>query len=200
MNKQTPRIAAIPAAGRARRLMMVGATAAIVSAFSIIGVSHAQEGQAPQATQQKQGGPHGQMNPERAEKRFDHMLKRVVPDATPEQKTKLGAIAKSAFNDLRPLMEQNRAAHEQGLKLLAQPTIDRKALEQVRQTEQKLADQRSRRMTQAFADAAEVLTPAQRVKAVEQLSKHRGGFGHRFGHGPRHDRDQAPKAPAPAAQ
>lgn len=200
MNKQTPRIAAIPAAGRARRLMMVGATAAIVSAFSIIGVSHAQEGQAPQATQQKQGGPHGKMNPERAEKRFDHMLKRVVPDATPEQKTKLGAIAKSAFNDLRPLMEQNRAAHEQGLKLLAQPTIDRKALEQVRQTEQKLADQRSRRMTQAFADAAEVLTPAQRVKAVEQLSKHRGGFGHRFGHGPRHDRDHAPKAPAPAAQ
>ncbi len=199
MNKQTPRIATIPATDRARRLMMVGATAAIVSAFSIIGVSHAQEGQAPQATQQ-QGGPHGKMNPERAEKRFDHMLKRLVPDATPEQKTKLGAIAKSAFNDLRPIQEQNRAAHAQGLKLLAQPTIDRKALEQVRQTEQKLADQRSRRMTQAFADAAEVLTPAQRVKAVEQLSKHRGGFGHRFGHGPRHDRDHASKAPAPAAQ
>jgi len=55
-------------------------------------------------------------------------------------------------------------------------------------------------MTQAFADAAEVLTPAQRVKAVEQLSKHRGSFGHRFGHGPRHDRDHAPKAPAAAAQ
>ena len=211
MNSQTPRntVAVVPVAGRARRLMMVGATAALFSALSIVGVSHAQEGQAAQATQQqKQGGPHGKMNPERAEKRFDHMLKRVVPDATPEQKTKLGAIAKSAFNDLRPIMEQNRAAHEQGLKLLAQPTIDRKALEQVRQTEQKLADQRSRRMTQAFADAAEVLTPAQRVKAVEQLSKHRG-FGHRFGHhfGPEgHDRDHGRKgppaapAPAPAAQ
>jgi Spy/CpxP family protein refolding chaperone len=201
MNKQTPSIAAIPTAARARRLMLVGATAALVSAFSIVGVSHAQEGQAaPTAQQQKQGGPHGKMNPERAEKRFDHMLKRLVPDATPEQKTKLGAIAKAAFNDLRPLQEQNRAAHAQGLKLLAQATIDRKALEQIRQTEQKLADQRSRRMTQAFADAAEVLTPAQRVKAVEQLSKHRGGFGHRFGHGPRHDRDHAPKAPAAAAQ
>ncbi|RQO34744.1 hypothetical protein DBR37_10210 [Herminiimonas sp. KBW02] len=201
MNSQQTRntIAVVPAAGRARRLMMVGATAAIFSALSIVGISHAQEGQAPQATQQqKQGGPHGKMNPERAEKRFDHMLKRVVPDATPEQKTKLGAIAKSAFNDLRPIMEQNRAAHEQGLKLLAQPTIDRKALEQVRQTEQKLADQRSRRMTQAFADAAEVLTPAQRVKAVEQLSKHRGGFGHRFG--PEgHDRDHGRKGPPPAA-
>lgn len=204
MNSQTRNtVAVVPAAGRARRLMMVGATAAIFSALSIVGVSHAQEGQAPQAAtqQQKQGGPHGKMNPERAEKRFDHMLKRVVPDATPEQKTKLGAIAKSAFNDLRPIMEQNRAAHEQGLKLLAQPTIDRKALEQVRQTEQKLADQRSRRMTQAFADAAEVLTPAQRVKAVEQLGKHRGGFGHRFGHrfGPEgHDRDHGRKGPPPA--
>lgn len=203
MNSQTRNtVATVPAAGRARRLMMVGATAAIFSALSIVGVSHAQEGQVPQATQQqKQGGPHGKMNPERAEKRFDHMLKRVVPDATPEQKTKLGAIAKSAFNDLRPIMEQNRAAHEQGLKLLAQPSIDRKALEQVRQTEQKLADQRSRRMTQAFADAAEVLTPAQRVKAVEQLSKHRGGFGHRFGHRfghEGHDRDHGRKGPPPA--
>lgn len=206
MNSQNPRttITTIPRAGRAHRLMMVGATAAIVSALSLVGVSYAQEGQAPQATQQ-QAGPHGKMNPERAAKRFDHMLNRVVPDATPEQKAKLGAIAKATFNDLRPLQEQNRAAHQQGLKLLAQPTIDRKALEQVRQTEQKLADQRSRRMTQAFADAAEVLTPAQRVKAVEQLSKHRGGFGHRFGHrfghGP--DGEHGPKGrpaapPAPA--
>ncbi|WP_076593190.1 Spy/CpxP family protein refolding chaperone [Herminiimonas arsenitoxidans] len=211
MNKQTPlnkmTIASVQTASRGRRLMMVGATAAIVSVLSFAGVSYAQEGQAPQTTtQQKHFDHRDKMNPEHAGKRFDRMLSRLVPDATPEQKTKLDAIAKAAFTDLRPLHEQSRAAHAQGLKLLAQSTIDRKAIEQVRQTEQKLADQRSRRMSQAFADAAEVLTPAQRVKAVEQLSKHGPGFGHRFGHGPRHghgpDRGPgaAPQAPAPAAQ
>lgn len=175
-----------------RRLMMITAGAALVSALSIAGVSYAQEGQAPQKPNAEHHfGAHGKMDPAKAEKRMQRMLKRLVPDATAEQKAKLSVIAKAAFNDLRPLQEKSRDARAQGMKLLAQATLDRNAIEQVRQTQQQLADQRSRRMTQAFADAAEVLTPAQRVKAAEEMGKRGHGFGHK-GHGPRHGHGHAP--------
>lgn len=200
MNKQIPgKASLIKSTPHGRRLMMITVGAALVSALSIVGVSHAQEGQAPQKPQaERHFGPHGKMDPAQAEKRMQHMLKRLVPDATAEQKTKLSAIAKTAFTDLRPLQEKSREARAQGMKLLAQPTIDRNALEQVRQTQQQLDDQRSRRMTQAFADAAEVLTPAQRVKAAEELGKRGHHFG-RDGHGPRPDHGRGP-APEPKAK
>lgn len=206
MNKQIPskQSALVNNAPRGRRMLMITAGAALVSALSIVGVSYAQEGQAPQKAQtERHFGQHGKMDPAKAEKRFDHMLKRLVPDATADQKTKLSAIAKAAFTDLRPIQEKSREARAQGVKLLAQPTIDRNALEQVRQTQQQLADQRSRRVSQAFADAAEVLTPAQRVKAAAEIGKRGHGFGGHHGHGPRHD--QRPgngegRGPAPAAK
>jgi Spy/CpxP family protein refolding chaperone len=200
MNSPSPRneqlIAQDTARSRSRRLMIAGASAVLVSALSFAGVSDAQEAQAPQKVRQERHGHHGKMNPEQAEKRVERMLNRLVPDATPEQKTKLIAIAKAAFNDLHPLREKSREAHAQGMRLLAQPDIDRNALEQVRQTEQTLADQRSRRVTQAFADAAEVLTPAQRVAAAEKMAKHHGHHGfhrdHRDHDGHRgHDGDAA---------
>lgn len=205
MNKQIPskESALVKSTSHGRRMIMITAGAALVSALSIVGVSYAQEGQAPQKAQaERHFGPHGKMDPAHAEKRMDRMLKRLVPDATAEQKTKLSAIAKAAFNDLRPIQEKSREARAQGVKLLAQPTIDRNALEQVRQTQQQLADQRSRRMTQAFADAAEVLTPAQRVKAAEEIGKRGHGFGHR-GHGAHHDQRHGngeARGPAPAAK
>ena len=198
MNKQIPgnELVLVKSAKHNRRIIMITAGAALVSALSIVGVSYAQEAQALQKPQaERHFGAHGKMDPAKAEKR---MLKRLVPDATPEQQTKLSAIAKAAFTDLRPIQEKNREARAQGMKLLAQPTIDRNALEQVRQTQQQLADQRSRRITQAYADAAEVLTPAQRVKAAEKMGKR----GHRFGHGSRHDHylEGEGRGPAPAAK
>lgn len=212
MNNQQPRNAVQAMSTRAststrgRRLLIAGATAAIVGSMSLIGVSHAQTDQKPVPTaQQKQerhgDGKHQRMSPEKAEKRFERMLDRLVPDASAEQKTKLKAISQSAFNDLRPLHEKARDARQQHAKLLAAPTIDRAAIEQARVAEQQLADQRSRIVTKAFADGAEVLTPAQRVKAAEQMKKHRKHFG---GHGPRHrgkhkpGADQAAPAPSKA--
>lgn len=206
MNKHTTPSVSSPASGsRSHRLLMAGASAVIVGAISLAGVSYAADNQAAPAKVEKHerhGGKHGKMNPEHAEKRFDRMLHRLVPDATTEQKARLSVIAKSAFADLQPLRQQSRDLHAQRSKLLSAATIDRNALEQLRQTEQKLADQRSRRVTQAFADAAEVLTPAQRVKAVEAMQKHKRGFGHGFGHGPRshHGHEHKPAAEAAKAQ
>jgi protein CpxP len=171
-----------------RRRALTATTAAMLAGlFTIAGTTHAQEktGSAPAVSSQTEQAKHHRMDPA---KRFDRMINRLVPDATPDQKTKLQAIAKSAFEDLRPLREKSRAAHAESMKLLAQPTIDRAALERVRQTQQQLADQRSRRMTQAFADAAEVLTPAQRTVAAEKLAKREGHHGFHGHHG-HHDRD-----------
>ena len=181
-----------------RRLMATGAAAVAVGLLSIAGTTQAQEGPAkPPAPHERhfERGSHGPMDPAKAAKRFDRMISRLVPDATPEQKTKLQAIAKSAFDDLRPLHEKSRAAHAESIKLLTQPTIDRAALERVRKTQQQLADQRSARVSKAFADAAEVLTPEQRATAAEKMAKHE----HRkFGRGEHHERHRDGDKPVAA--
>jgi Spy/CpxP family protein refolding chaperone len=206
MNKQITTIrTASPSRGR--RMIIASATAALVGTLSLVGISHADETKTPQAaTQQKtqqHAGKHARMTPEQAEKwaekRTDRMINRLVPDGTPEQKAKLATIAKATFSELHPLKQKIRAARVENMKLLSQPTIDRNALEQSRQTQQQLADQRSRLITKAYADAAEVLTPAQRVEVAKKLAKKRHHFRH--GHGNRHHQNHAKDgAAAPAAK
>lgn len=193
--KNQPTVLRTTPHARSRRMMLASATAAIVGVMSLIGVSHADETVAPQtATAKQHDGKHARMSPEHMEKRAERMINRMVPDATPEQKAKLAAIAKSTFGELRPLNQKIRTARAENMKLLAQPTIDRNALEKARQTQQQLADQRSRLITKAYADAAEVLTPAQRVEVAKHLAKKRHHFGHRHGHhhGKPHDGATAP--------
>lgn len=124
------------------------------------------------------GGHHGMhmregMDPAKAGKHLERMIARHVPDATPEQKARLSTIAKAAMSDLQPLGAKQRAARAEGMRLLTQPTIDRGALERVRVEQMQIAEARSKRMSQAWADAAEVLTPAQRATLAEQFAKHR---------------------------
>lgn len=124
------------------------------------------------------GGHHGMqmrdgMDPAKAGKHLERMIAHHVPDATPEQKARLSAIAKAAMADLQPLGAKQRAARAEGMRLLTQPNIDRAALERVRVEQIQIAEARSKRMSQAWADAADVLTPAQRAKLAEQAAKHR---------------------------
>lgn len=202
MNKQFTTIRTVSSNGR--RMMLAGATAALVGVMSLAGVSQAADtanntaNTTRQATQQH-AGKHRQMSPEQAEKRTQRMIERLVPDATPEQKTRLAAIAKANFEQLRPLKEKMRAARADEMKLLSQPTIDRNALEKSRQARQQLADQRSRIVTNSFADAAEVLTPAQRVEVAKKLAKKRHHFRHGHGHHGDRTHDGA-AAPAPTAK
>ena len=113
------------------------------------------------------------MDPGKAGKHLERMIARHVPDATPEQKTRLNAIAAAAMKDLQPLAAKQRTARAESMKLLAQPTIDRAAVERVRSEQMQIAEARSKRMSQAWTEAAEVLTPAQRLKLAEQAGKHR---------------------------
>jgi periplasmic protein CpxP/Spy len=97
----------------------------------------------------------------------------MVQDAggTPQQKDRLMAIATAALTELRPMREQLRQSRRAGLDLLAAPVVDRRALEQLRATQMQVADAKSRRMVQAMAEAAEVLTPEQRVKVAERMKQ-----------------------------
>lgn len=110
-------------------------------------------------------------DPEHMARHVERRMDRLVRDVggTPQQKDRLVAIATAAMAELRPLRDQSRQARVRALDLLAAPAIDRAALEQARVAQMQAADTRSRRMLQAMAEAAEVLTPEQRVKAAARL-------------------------------
>ena len=155
---------------RVRRWTLAGLAAVAAGAFGFHSVLHAGDGPGCGPGRfMRHGGP-GPMDAETVAKfidwRVSAMLSKV--DATPEQKTRIGDIAKAAAREMAPLREQHRAARAKAMELLVAPTVDRAALEKLRAEELQLAETLSRRVTQAVADAAEVLTPAQREKLAQR--------------------------------
>jgi Spy/CpxP family protein refolding chaperone len=128
------------------------------------------------------GGRHGggweQMDPEAMSKRIEAMVAYRLADidATPEQKAKIASIMQGAANDLSSLRGQGRELRRQSVELLTAPSIDRAQLEALRVQQSQLHETVSRRMLQAIADAAEVLTPEQRAQVAEKMHRrHRRG-------------------------
>ena len=122
----------------------------------------------------------GPLDPAAVDEHLERMLKHlyVEIDATDEQKQKLAPIVKQAAKDLLPLRGKVQAARAQAIELLARDTIDRGAIEALRAEQLQLAEQASRRIAQSLADAAEVLTPAQRKEFAARMEKHRHGWRH----------------------
>jgi protein CpxP len=101
---------------------------------------------------------------------IDEMLAKL--DATPEQSSRIHAILKDAMTGMGPVHERLAGAHGEIHRLLTAPTIDRGALEQLRAARIADLDQASKVLVKAMADAAEVLSPAQRAKLGTMMAQH----------------------------
>jgi len=129
------------------------------------------------------GFMHAHFTPQDAEQHIERMLKHfyVEIDATEAQKQKLEPIVRQAAKDLLPLRSKMHEARKQGLTLLTGETVDRAAIETFRAQQLQLAEAATKRFSQALADVAEVLTPAQRkdlAARLENLHGRRGGPMH----------------------
>jgi Spy/CpxP family protein refolding chaperone len=122
----------------------------------------------------------GPLDPAAVDQHLDRALKHlyVEIDATDEQKQRLEPIVKQAVKDLLPVREKARAARKQAVELLAGESIDRGAIEALRAEHLELAEQASKRFTQALADVAEVLTPVQRRQIAERMESFGRGWRH----------------------
>ena len=119
---------------------------------------------------------HGPIDPADLEKRLDRILKHlyVEIDATEAQKQQLEPIVKQAAKDLLPLRENLHAGRRDAIALLSQDRVDPAALEALRARQIGLADEASRRLTRAIAEAADVLTPAQRKELAAHFARRHG--------------------------
>jgi Spy/CpxP family protein refolding chaperone len=90
-------------------------------------------------------------------------------NATAEQRSQIQAIVNAARADLRAQRSAGPALHLEMAQLLAQPTVDARAVEALRQKMLAQHDQASQRWTQAMLEISRVLTPEQRQQAAERL-------------------------------
>ena len=100
---------------------------------------------------------------------IDRMLDQV--QASADQRSQVQAIVKAARADAQAQRGSGPALHVEMAKLLAQPTVDARAVEALRQQMLTQHDQASRRWTQAMLEISRVLTPEQRQQMAERVSQ-----------------------------
>jgi Spy/CpxP family protein refolding chaperone len=120
----------------------------------------------------KQAVGHAAMDPAAMDRHFEAMMGKILPDLTLEQKTRLRENVRAFHAGMQALHAGSGKAHAQLLDLVQQPRIDRAAIEAVRVEHMRRADAASVRMAKALADAAETLTPDQRVRLIGQMKMH----------------------------
>lgn len=122
-------------------------------------------------------GGMGDADPAVAARRLDAMVafRLADIDATPEQRSRISAIVQSLARDLHGTRAKLGELRRQSIALLGAAKIDRAALEKLRAEQLQIADASSRRLLQALADGADVLTPEQRAKLMERHQRHMQG-------------------------
>jgi len=166
-----------------RRFLGVASTVLVVTVASHAALASAQTAPAPMP----QGGAamRGQMADHGPGMRSSHGMERMLTQAgvTPAQQEQLRALRKQAWEKTRPEMEQMRELMQQRMKLLAAPTIDRGALEAMRDKQMALANQLSRDRTQSQYEMAQILTPEQRAKLYAMMQQRMERMRHHHGMG-----------------
>lgn len=91
--------------------------------------------------------------------------------ATPEQRSQIEALVKAAQPEMQAARENGRKLREQHMALMAQPTVDARALETLRQQQLAQHDAASKRMNQLMLDVSRVLTPEQRQQLAQRMQR-----------------------------
>ena len=104
-----------------------------------------------------------------APRHIDRMLDQV--QASAEQRSQVQAIVKAARADLQAQRGTEPALQVEMARLFAQPTVDARAVEALRQQMLARHDQTSQRWTQAMLDISRVLTPEQRQQVAEHMNQ-----------------------------
>jgi periplasmic protein CpxP/Spy len=107
--------------------------------------------------------------------KMQHHMQRMLDavKATPEQRAQIKQIMDTAHNDLAPQRQARQQFAAQQQALMAQPNVDARAAETLRQQWQAQREVVSKRMLQAQLDVARVLSPEQRKLMAERMSQHR---------------------------
>jgi periplasmic protein CpxP/Spy len=105
------------------------------------------------------------------DRRFGQIMDEI--GASREQSEKLRGIFEAARDDLMPARSDFESIRGEMTALISAPKIDREAAERMRAQRVEAIDRASRRMTDAFIEAAEVLTPEQRLVLVENMKDRR---------------------------
>lgn len=113
------------------------------------------------------------------------MLQRLLDDvdASKAQRKQIREIVGDAQDDLQDEREQRRRLAEQMAELFAQPSVDAKAVEALRQKMVAEHDKTSQRMTRAMLDVSRVLTAEQRQKIAAAMQERRQAMDDRRGPG-----------------
>ncbi len=113
-------------------------------------------------------GRHGMMG---SPHQVERMLSSV--NATPEQRAQIQQIMQAARTDMKAHHEAGRKLREQSQAVFAQPNVDARAAETLRQQMLAQHDQASKRKMQLMLDVSRVLTPEQRKTLAERMDKRR---------------------------
>ena len=110
--------------------------------------------------------------------RFDRFVEWKVEDmldevdATDDQRNQIHTIVKAAVADLQEARDLKREIGQGLIVAFSKETVDRNELELLRQRKMESFDRMSQRALTALADAAEVLTPAQRQELATEWESH----------------------------
>ena len=167
-----------------RRMQTLGATVlAVAAAATVLALSLSAPAVASPGGRQAHGemhaGMHAGMHGGGADggmgmmggKHLERALDRA--GATAEQKAQIRQIAEATRSDLKAQHEAGKSLHEQQRALMAQPNIDARAAETLRQQKMAQHDAVSKRMLQSQLDMARVLTPEQRQQLTQMMEQRR---------------------------
>jgi protein CpxP len=155
-----------------QRWMLAGALAVTAGVAGLAGVAVAGGGQMMHGMHIMGHGDMMASDPAAMDAHFDKMIAAMLPDATADQKARLKTILKGVHGDLGAVHAQFEQAHKRAHDILLQPVVDRAALETLRVEQMQQMDVVSKRVVSALADAAEVMTPAQRAQFAAHMKMH----------------------------